>query len=90
MNYDFDKVHDRMGSDCLKWEKQLKFGQPSGLLPFWIADTDFATLPEAVEAMARRLEHPLFGYTFTGARTLETAAATGWTCPSRRSCPPWG
>ena len=72
MNYDFDKVHDRMGSDCLKWEKQLKFGRPSGLLPFWIADTDFATLPETVEAMAQRLEHPLFGYTFTGARTLET------------------
>ena len=75
MNYDFDKVHDRMGSDCLKWEKQLKFGQPSGLLPFWIADTDFATLPETVEAMEQRLKHPLFGYTFTGARTLETVRA---------------
>lgn len=76
MSYNFDAVHDRMGSDCLKWEKQVKFGQPSGLLPFWIADTDFATLPEAVEAMAKRLEHPLFGYTFTGPRTLETVR--GW------------
>lgn len=76
MKYDFDKVYDRMGSDCLKWEKQLKFGVPSGLLPFWIADTDFATLPEAVEAMRKRLEHPLFGYTFTGSRTLETVR--GW------------
>ena len=76
MKYDFDKVYDRMGSDCLKWEKQLKFGVPSGLLPFWIADTDFATLPEAVEAMQKRLEHPLFGYTFTGTRTLETVR--GW------------
>lgn len=75
MSYDFDKVYDRMGSDCLKWEKQVKFGVPSGLLPFWIADTDFATLPEAVEAMHKRLEHPLFGYTFTGARTLETVRA---------------
>ena len=72
MNYNFDTVYDRMGSDCLKWEKQLKFGVPSGLLPFWIADTDFATLPQAVEAMEKRLEHPLFGYTFTGSRTLET------------------
>ena len=76
MNYDFDAVHNRMGSDCLKWEKQVKFGVPSGLLPFWIADTDFATLPQAVEAMEKRLEHPLFGYTFTGARTLETVR--GW------------
>lgn len=72
MKYDFDAVYDRMGSDSIKWEKQLKFGVPNGLLPFWIADTDFATIPEAVEAMKQRIEHPLFGYTFTGARTLET------------------
>ncbi len=72
MTYDFDKPYDRMGSDSIKWEKQLKFGVMSGLLPFWIADTDFATLPEAVKAMKQRLEHPLFGYTFTGNRTLET------------------
>lgn len=72
MIYDFDKVQDRIGSDSIKWEKQLKFGVPTGLLPFWIADTDFATLPEAVEAMKKRLEHPLFGYTFTGTRTTET------------------
>lgn len=76
MNYNFDTVYDRMGSDCLKWEKQLKFGVPCGLLPFWIADTDFATLPQAVDAMKKRLEHPLFGYTFTCNRTLETVR--GW------------
>ena len=51
MKYDFNKVQDRIGSDSIKWEKQLKFGTRTGLLPFWIADTDFATLPEAVEAM---------------------------------------
>ena len=48
MKYDFNKVQDRIGSDSIKWEKQLKFGTKTGLLPFWIADTDFATLPEAV------------------------------------------
>ena len=57
MKYDFNKVQDRIGSDSIKWEKQLKFGTRTGLLPFWIADTDFATLPEAVEAMKKRLEH---------------------------------
>lgn len=72
MKYDFDVVYDRMGSDSIKYEKQLKFGVQSGLLPFWIADTDFATLPEAVDAMKKRIEHPLFGYTYTGTRTLET------------------
>ena len=43
MKYDFNKVQDRIGSDSIKWEKQLKFGTKTGLLPFWIADTDFAT-----------------------------------------------
>lgn len=72
MKYNFDEVVDRLGSDCLKWEKQNKFGQATGLIPFWIADTDFATLPDAVAAMQKRLQHPIFGYTFTGYRTLET------------------
>ena len=76
MEYNFDKVYDRMGSDSIKWEKQLKFGVPSGLTPFWIADTDFATLPQAVEAMRARLEHPIFGYTFTPEKVLE--AVQGW------------
>lgn len=76
MKYNFNKVQDRIGSDSIKWEKQLKFGTRTGLLPFWIADTDFATLPEAVEAMKKRLEHPVFGYTTTGERTLETVR--GW------------
>ncbi|MCD8221274.1 MAG: PatB family C-S lyase [Clostridiales bacterium] len=72
MKYNFDEVQNRMGSDSIKWEKQLKFGAQSGLLPFWIADTDFATLPEAVEAMKKRVEHPLYGYTFSTSRTRET------------------
>ena len=44
MKYDFNKVQDRIGSDSIKWEKQLKFGTRTGLLPFWIADTDFANI----------------------------------------------
>jgi len=72
--YDFDQVHDRMGSDCLKWEKQLKFGQASGLIPFWIADTDFATLPEAMQAMHKRVDHALFGYSFAAAHTYQAVA----------------
>ncbi len=74
--YDFGQVHDRIGSDCLKWEKQLKFGQASGLVPFWIADTDFATLPEAVQAMHKRIDHALFGYSFVSERVYKAVA--GW------------
>ena len=41
--YDFDKVVDRRGTSSIKWNFQNSFGQQSGLLPYWIADTDFAT-----------------------------------------------
>lgn len=60
--YDFDQVQNRMGTGCVKWDKQYSFGVESGLLPFWIADTDFASLPEILDAIKKRCEHPLIGY----------------------------
>ncbi len=60
--YDFDKVVDRCGTSSIKWNFQNSFGQQSGLLPFWIADTDFATVPEITEAIQKRCSHPVIGY----------------------------
>lgn len=60
--FDFDKVVDRRGTGSIKWEFQNSFGQQSGLLPFWIADTDFTTVPEVIEAMKKRCDHGVFGY----------------------------
>lgn len=60
--YDFDKVIDRIGTGSVKWDKQGGFGVENGLLPFWIADTDFAAPFEILEAMKKRCDHPIFGY----------------------------
>lgn len=60
--YDFDKVVDRRGTSSIKWNVQWDFGQKDGLLPFWIADTDFAAEPKILEAMKKRLDHPVLGY----------------------------
>ncbi|MEG2144520.1 MAG: aminotransferase class I/II-fold pyridoxal phosphate-dependent enzyme, partial [Oscillospiraceae bacterium] len=60
--YDFDRVIDRNGTTSIKWNKQNSFGVKNGLLPFWIADTDFATLPEITEAIKKRCDHPIIGY----------------------------
>lgn len=51
--YDFDKVVDRRGTSSIKWNVQWDFGQKDGLLPFWIADTDFASEPKILEAMKK-------------------------------------
>ena len=60
--YDFDKAIDRRGTTSIKWNKQYAFGQKDGLLPFWIADTDFASVPEILDAIKERCDHPVIGY----------------------------
>ncbi|RGO51093.1 MalY/PatB family protein [Dorea formicigenerans] len=60
--YNFDKVIDRRGTSSLKWNFQDDFGQHDGLIPYWIADTDFATLPDIMREIKNRCEHPMMGY----------------------------
>lgn len=63
MKYDFDRIVDRTGSGDLKHEVlEERYGRPD-LLPLWVADMDFATPPFIVEALRKRMEHPIFGYT---------------------------
>lgn len=63
VKYDFDKIIDRRGSGDLKHEVlEERYGR-GDLLPLWVADMDFATPPFIVEALKKRLEHPIFGYT---------------------------
>lgn len=69
--YDFDQVQNRLGTGCIKWEKQNAYGVPSGLLPFWIADTDFASLPEILNAIKKRCNHPIIGYSDCDDRSLK-------------------
>ena len=58
MIYDFDKVTDRHHSDSVKWD----LCDP-GVIPMWIADMDFQCAPFIVDAVRRRAEHGIFGYT---------------------------
>ena len=63
MEYDFDRVIDRRGTGALKLDVlQQRYGR-TDLLPLWVADMDFETPPFIVDALRRRLDHPLFGYT---------------------------
>lgn len=57
MKYDFDTVVNRRGTDASKWEVGAEE------LPMWVADMDFQTAPEIREALSRRVEHGVFGYT---------------------------
>lgn len=59
MKYDFDSVIDRgekSGSYSLKWDVA------ENELPMWVADMDFAVALEISEAIQKRAQHPVFGY----------------------------
>lgn len=58
MTIDFDKVVDRSNTSSLKWERF----NPD-VIPLWVADMDFQSAPEIIEALHQRIDHGVFGYT---------------------------
>ena len=42
-NLDFDKIINRKGTRCLKYDFAVRRGMPEDVLPLWVADMDFAT-----------------------------------------------
>lgn len=62
--YNFDKEFDRYGTEVIKWDRLAQDFGKEDLIPLGIADMDFETLPEIVEALKKRAEHPTYGYTF--------------------------
>ena len=57
--YSFDNIIERRGTGCVKWDEASE-----GVIPLWVADMDFAVAPAIQEAIRKRAEHPVFGYTF--------------------------
>lgn len=56
MTYDFDTPTERRNTNSLKWDVA------EGELPMCVADMDFQTAPEIREAIMKRAEHGIFGY----------------------------
>ena len=64
MNYNFDEIINRNGTDSVKWDAvESRWGR-NDLIPMWVADMDFRTAPFVIEALRKRLEHEVLGYTF--------------------------
>lgn len=59
---DFDLVIDRKNTNCLKYDFAVRRGRPEDVLPLWVADMDFQTAPEIIEAIQKRTAHGIFGY----------------------------
>lgn len=63
-HYNFDEVVERRGTNCIKADLlKERFGQ-ADLIPLWVADMDFRTPDFIVDALKKRCEHEIFGYTY--------------------------
>jgi cystathionine beta-lyase len=70
MEYNFDLIINRGGTNSAKWRQY-----PEDVLPLWVADMDFAA-PEPIQAALHRfVEHGVFGYEFPSKELRETVAA---------------
>ncbi|MDO3408272.1 PatB family C-S lyase [Saccharibacillus sp. CPCC 101409] len=63
-SFDFHTQIDRLQSASEKWDGREKvFGVPDAL-PLWVADMDFAAPQAVLDALHKRVDHGVFGYTF--------------------------
>lgn len=66
MKYDFTTLMDRHGKDAIALDHipipdaQIRTG--FSRIPMWVADMNFPTAPSVVNAIAKRIAHPAFGY----------------------------
>lgn len=74
-HFDFTTPIDRRGSGAAKYGPHPKFPD-ADVLPFWVADMDFAVAPAIRDALQAKLDHGIFGY--EGASDAYRAAVTGW------------
>ena len=57
MKYNFDSINNRVGTNSVKWDID------PDVIPLWVADMDFQVLPELKEALSKRVDEGIFGYT---------------------------
>ncbi|MEK3947182.1 MalY/PatB family protein [Paenibacillus peoriae] len=57
LSFDFDKMTIRLVTNSYKWDVG------PGELAMWVADMDFETSPAIIDALQKRLNHRIYGYT---------------------------
>ena len=62
-NFDFDQSINRLNTSSIKWDfTEQRYGEKD-LLPMWVADMDFPSPQPVVDALIKRAQHPVYGYT---------------------------
>lgn len=73
MKINFDEIINRENTNSIKWDRRKNIVGTENVIPLWVADMDFPSPKEVREAMMKRLEHPIYGYTYLNDSYYEAA-----------------
>jgi len=62
MQYNFDEIISRKGTDCVKHDALISNFGSDDLLPMWVADNDWRSPDFVIDAIRERCEHEILGY----------------------------
>ena len=76
MKYNFDEVIDRSNNRSSKYDERLKKFGTEDVIPLWVADMDFKTVPAVTKRLQKAVEHGIYGY--SDSKEDYFAAVSGW------------
>ena len=85
MKFDFDRVLDRRSTDSLKWDRY----KGRDVIPLWVADMDFQAPPPILEALHKRVDHGILGYSVPGDELIEVIVTRLWERYQWKIQPSW-
>ncbi len=74
--YNFDEIIPRHGTDSFKWDCTHEVFGRADILPMWVSDMDFRCPPPLLEALKKRIDHGILGYTSRSEGYVD--AVTSW------------
>lgn len=72
MKYDFDCLVERRDTSCHKWDALKDVFGTKDVIPMWVADMDFPIAREITDAIKKRAEHEVYGYSFAPRSAVES------------------
>ncbi|WP_449537509.1 MalY/PatB family protein [Ferdinandcohnia sp. Marseille-Q9671] len=76
MKYNFDESINRYQTNSVKWDEVENLFGDKDMLPMWVADMDFKSPQPVMDALQKRVEHGIYGYTTRPTSYYE--ATIGW------------
>lgn len=70
--WNFDEPAGREGTDCIKYDRREEIFGIKDVIPMWVADMDFNCPSFVIEALQKRLEHEIYGYSFRPAEYFQS------------------